>query len=177
MCPDRSLLSAFFDGELDQVWKDRILAHLETCESCRAVVEGYRSLGDTLKAEGDGIRSARMEEIFNVVTSSRGQRARVWSRRITLPAPIALAAAALFMLLGGAFVSIAINTGNRFAPMYEISSSGSHRSYAAGELTPFDDFFLAEEDSDLVISLPELPAYSIAGEPRFLLATEYRRRR
>jgi len=177
MCPDRSLLSAFFDGELDQVWNDRILAHLETGESCRSVVDGYRFLGEALKSEGDGIHSGRMEEIFNAVVSSCGAKERVWNRRITIPAPIALAAAALCMLLGGAFVSIAMNTRSHFAPLYEISSSGSHRSYEAGELTPFDDFSLTEMDTDLVISLPEMPGYSIAGEPRFFLATEYRRRR
>lgn len=34
MCFDDQVLSAYYDGELEGVWKDRVKEHLETCSVC-----------------------------------------------------------------------------------------------------------------------------------------------
>ncbi len=175
MCPDKSLLSAYVDGELDPVWKGKIDAHIRTCSACQAVLNKYGALETLLRTAGEGIRSERMDEVLEAVLSSGRHRQRIWKQSFSIPAPIALAAAALFMILGALFFSIIENGSRASSPFYEISSSGSHGTYTSKNLTPFADLASQEEDSDLVISLPETGGFSVSGEPRFLLATEYRR--
>ena len=43
-CPEevRAELVAYLDGELDEVARARVEAHLEVCEACRAEIEGFR---------------------------------------------------------------------------------------------------------------------------------------
>jgi hypothetical protein len=39
MCPDRQILSVYFDGELPSPWKEQLESHLRSCPGCRAALE------------------------------------------------------------------------------------------------------------------------------------------
>ena len=43
-CPDTNLYSAYVDGEVPSPWKEKLEAHLASCESCRAIERRYRGL-------------------------------------------------------------------------------------------------------------------------------------
>jgi anti-sigma factor RsiW len=49
MCPDRELLSAYFDGEVPSPWRERIARHLESCAACTRTLERYSGLAATLQ--------------------------------------------------------------------------------------------------------------------------------
>jgi hypothetical protein len=44
MCPERRIISLFYDDELPSPWKEKMAAHLESCPECRAVLAGYGNL-------------------------------------------------------------------------------------------------------------------------------------
>ena len=52
-CPDTSLYSAYVDGEVPSPWKEKLEAHLATCESCRAVERRYRALHSAMRQIGE----------------------------------------------------------------------------------------------------------------------------
>ena len=58
MCPDRDLISAYVDGEVPSPWRERLEEHLASCADCAAVVDGYRELGERLRAAPVGIAPA-----------------------------------------------------------------------------------------------------------------------
>jgi hypothetical protein len=87
MCPEEIAAVRLFDGELDPGLERPDSAHLETCESCRSVVDGYRFLGEALSPRETGIHSGRMEEIFNAVVSSCGAKERVGTVVSQFPRP------------------------------------------------------------------------------------------
>ncbi len=38
MCPDKSILSAYFDGEVDSYWSKEIENHLTECKKCSSYI-------------------------------------------------------------------------------------------------------------------------------------------
>jgi anti-sigma factor RsiW len=59
-------LSAWIDGEAEPEESARVEAHLARCETCTAAVEGYRAIGDAMRAGADARVPAR------VVARARG---------------------------------------------------------------------------------------------------------
>ena len=49
MCPDRQLISLYYDGELPSPWKEKMEAHLESCAECRSILAGYKGIGKYLQ--------------------------------------------------------------------------------------------------------------------------------
>ena len=98
MCPERQIISLYHDEELPSPWKEKLEAHFKTCPECRAVLDGYRNLGESMKelsgssagAPGDPDRSSFS---FPREETVRAARERVWSKLVAL-APVALAPAA-----------------------------------------------------------------------------------
>jgi anti-sigma factor RsiW len=108
MCPDRDILSAWMDGELEAPWSRAVEEHLAACAQCRerlAVLERTRAL---LRADPEPDLAAPMERVRqSVLAQGLAQPspvARFWQRKVALPVPLAAAAVLLVMLLAGALV-------------------------------------------------------------------------
>jgi len=122
MCPDRQLLSVYFDGELDSPWKEKMESHLAGCPHCRGILETYRQISlhspvlqpdidiETAALEKAKLRVLRnLEErtslnIPNFAYLPPQSRAgfplrytNIWNRRISIPLPAAAAAAILLI--------------------------------------------------------------------------------
>lgn len=177
MCPDKELLSAYTDGELDKEWDKRISSHLETCGTCRRIVESYRSLHNLILSADVPVSENRMEEIYGQIISKENKPAPFWWGKISLPAPIALAAAALFMFLGGLFYSLAINNRPEQIIVYELSNISSFEREWQSDVFPAISSDYNSNDIDLMFAIPEHSGFAVTGEPRFILATEYKRGR
>jgi len=73
VCPDRQLLSVYFDGELPSPWKEKMEAHIAGCPACGRRLEEYRraSLGK-VAGEGDAEMEAARERVWQKLERRRG---------------------------------------------------------------------------------------------------------
>ncbi|MBO8450711.1 MAG: zf-HC2 domain-containing protein [Spirochaetes bacterium] len=71
-CPDKSLYSAYVDGEVPSPWKEKLEAHLAACETCRAVESRYRNLRSAVQDSGVRLpenQSAFLENSFRSLSA------------------------------------------------------------------------------------------------------------
>ena len=185
MCPDRQILSLYFDGELPSPWKEKMDAHLVSCGKCQSHLAQYHRLKEIL--EGDRIEASG--ELKNRVWDrTMGKPARrfsplrwnkvLWNRSVSLPFPAAVAAATVFIII--AFLAIqgirspetdqefgiAAGIGAEVQGIIPISDMDSVLQYLSAEA--MSDF--------VVIRLPETRSFSSSGEPALLRAADYSRR-
>lgn len=102
MCPEKSVLSAWFDGEVDSKWSLEIENHLKSCDECRNFTQ---ELGDQRML----LQSAPIpdfdESLERVKFRIREKRTvsssiRFWEKKIPLPAAAAAAIIAAFVTFG-----------------------------------------------------------------------------
>lgn len=96
MCPDPSLLSAYYDDEIPDPWKKRLDGHLDGCPACQATLAAFadqtdRLVSDELRFPGDVDRKKKFWERLGY---SRLVRIR-GPRRLNVPWPALAAAAAV----------------------------------------------------------------------------------
>ena len=105
MCPDREILSAWLDGEIDSPWDRALEEHVGSCPDCRARLERLEGVRRSLLESPMPDWRPAMERVRSSLVS-RGlaseKTAPVWRRRVSLPVPLAVAAALLVMVLAGA---------------------------------------------------------------------------
>lgn len=114
-CDVTPILSAYLDGELDDAERARVSAHIETCGSCQATLEDFRSVG--LAAAGYTSASGPFDGRRALATVLARGRTPVWRRRVSVPAaalPVVavLAATGAFMLTR----NVSAPTASRPAP-------------------------------------------------------------
>jgi anti-sigma factor RsiW len=201
MCPDRQIISLYLDGELPSPWKEKMETHLGTCPECRAALDGYRQIGESIKDLPDGTVEAARDRVWKKLTREEpalsgekdgppapplagGRRRRpgekrIWNRTVTLPLPAAVAAAVVIII----FVAL-------FGIRGRAQSAAPESMMAAGiELddkgtVPIQDMhgviqYLSSQGNDdfMVIRLPESRRFSRKGEPALINAADYSRRR
>ena len=150
MCPDNTLLSAFYDGEVSSPWKDQIEEHLLVCEKCRAVVESYREQSRILQSAPEPALSSsfsdlehmiRQRNTVDVSTSFRTEHHR-WP-----VLPMAAAAAAIFAF----FMGFGLAQNNSPVGSYMTSAI----AVSDGWTIPDGDLTVSGEDIDALLSLLE----------------------
>ncbi|MDR1278548.1 MAG: zf-HC2 domain-containing protein [Treponema sp.] len=176
MCPDRQILSVYLDGELPSPWKEKLENHLGSCARCREKLEAYRNMSCLLGKTGNaGPETARERVWLRLQTRAGGAFPRsgnLWRRNVSVPLPVAAAAAIFFIALGALVFRQLFFTG----PAQE-------GAMAAGvdlrNVVPVSDMngiwqYLGSQDTgDIVIlRLPESRNFMSSGEPRILKAAE-----
>lgn len=102
MCPDKSILSAYFDGEVDFQWSGKITKHLETCKNCSDYISELKQQKVLLHSlpEPDFVDSlARVKAVIRERRTVSGST-RFWQKKISLPAAAAAAVLAASVTLG-----------------------------------------------------------------------------
>ena len=192
MCPDRGLLSAYVDGEVPSPWKERLAVHLSECPSCAAQAARFGKLSSDLRRplpfdeEAMAARvaarvAARLGPRLESAPETRPARARptasaggpgLWSRRVALPLPLAVAAALVLVFTAG------LATGF-FKP-----GRPSVQSLAAAEMAPNRAEpasmealirYLESQDAqvNLTIQLPAGKTFDSGGKPLIVKAADY----
>jgi anti-sigma factor RsiW len=97
MCPDRQILSVYFDNELASPWKEKLEKHVSGCPDCGARLEAYKKMRKSLPgAKTPALRAAEdriWEKIAPLEENHRKAAARrFWGASITVPFPLAAAA-------------------------------------------------------------------------------------
>jgi hypothetical protein len=185
MCPNRQILSLYFDGELPSPWNEKMETHLETCAECRKHLEQYRGFPLAMDPIGEGAMEAAKERVWLRLAAPApvkpveykhpsGER-RLWNRSVTLPLP---AAAAIFIII--AFFAIMALKGQGFIWFSEVPPVASAIDMDVHGIAPVSDMsgvlqYLSRQDTSefVIIRLPESRSFSRFGEPALLKAADY----
>jgi hypothetical protein len=199
MCPDKQILSIYYDGELLEVWGKKMEAHLETCPECRARLDAYRKTSGALTGAGSEERQTAAME---------AAKDRVWQKlgggnidhRLVRPGfmphiPVAFTAAAAGAAAAAAIIIVTLliapkqngpggfaAAGNPADGLTNVAVSNEYE-FNIPEIAPVSDMqellrYLESDDSSniIVIKLPERKKFSRYGEPAFINAANYTRR-
>jgi len=173
MCPDKEILSAFIDNELEGEFKKIIQNHVSVCKKCRSEIESLNSLHKLFYDElsFNQIKDAE-EKVWNKIVPAlrtKPQKPYVWQRRIAIPVPVMAAALLIFVSAVISLYSISFS---------KINNSNSEPGFNFSESITFDmeeDFNLFEVDQvfDLDLSLPETTTFIISGAPRLIREVDF----
>ena len=193
MCPDRQMLSLYFDEELPSPWKEKLDSHLEACPACRASLEGYRRLSESLMDTSDQALLAAQDRLWKKLCErefyqgasppkfSREKTRKLLRKSITLPLPVAAAAAVLIFIIFLALIKI---IDGRQAPSQDMMAAINIELDDHGIVPiPIQDMsgvlqYLSSQDGGdfMVIRLPESRRFTRIGEPALINAADYSRR-
>ncbi len=183
MCPDREILSAWLDGEIDAPWDRALEEHVGACADCRGRLERLESVRRTLlEAPVPDWRPA-MERVRSSLVArglARVPSAPVWRRRVTLPLPAAAAAAVLIILLAGALAVSVVRSTFGLVRITRQGTSGTEIRIAA-PVSDLETLLRSLESGngtlDEVIVLPKDVRLVPVGEPFMGTETEISRRK
>ena len=182
MCPDRQILSIYFDGELESPWKEKCENHLENCPSCREQLEVYRITRQKLTGTSINLDQS-LEQAFARVWEKTSftvkpayaakPRHRFWTSSITIPVPVAAAAGLVMVLAMAALIAIRPPekisepqlAGLEMQEMIPVSDMASFFQYLGSEIISPDM---------VIINLPET-TFRSAGEPQMFRAADFSR--
>jgi hypothetical protein len=190
VCPDRQLLSVYFDGELPSPWKEKMESHIAVCPHCAEQLRIYKDINLTAGEEETALVSAKervwqkleQDESSAPQNSSRvfpANRA-VWRRRISIPIPAAAAAVVLMALLSfligvratGTLENSGMGGAMNFASEAEFDMPGL---ISASDMENMMRFFDNSDTGDtIILRLPEFSGFDY-GEPAILTAADYSR--
>ncbi len=158
MCPDKSLLSALYDGELRKEEKNRVEAHLTGCEDCRRIYEGFVSQSGLLKQEVEPEYHVSFENVQRMIRHKKNvDKVRFFPGSLgSFVFPGAVAAAAVIAFLAGGAVSVE----NEGAPSFSSMPLGISRSWSV----PPGDFVVPGNDLDAVLSSIDRQNSSMFGQ-------------
>ncbi|GHV82085.1 hypothetical protein AGMMS49991_06430 [Spirochaetia bacterium] len=197
MCPDRQILSVYFDGELPSPWKEQLESHLHSCPQCRADFEQIRRISAFItgnetagSAALTSVTAAAQERVWQNLANrgkapesgrpdrSPGRRERLWSRSVRIPLPAAVAAAALLIIT---FTLAVFNFTGRSGQEQDSAMAAGMNLDLQGIL-PVSDMngvlqYLGNEDTGdiMIIRLPESKSFMSAGQPTIIKAADYSR--
>ena len=106
-CPDKDLYSAYVDGELQSPWKEKIEAHLASCEKCSVIVDSYKKMSlklsensfPELDLDGSFLKLyAKRQDCLKRMEINKNKPTSWFYKSNKIPVP-ALAAAALFLFV------------------------------------------------------------------------------
>jgi anti-sigma factor RsiW len=183
MCPDREILSAWLDGEIDAPWDRALEEHVGSCPDCRARLERLEAVRRSLlEAPVPDWRPA-MERVRSSLVS-RGfaseKAAPVWRRRVSLPMPLAVAAALLVMVLAGALAVSVIRSSFGVVRITRQGSGGTEIRIAASVSDLESLLRSVDEDAgslEGVITLPKDVQLLPVGQPLMGKEAEFSRRK
>ena len=91
MCPDKSLLSAYYDGEVDDPWKSKLKKHLEQCEECHSQIMEFEQASQFLNNNIKTYSSKRETILYERILQQH-RRSKIipyWERKTVWPIAVA----------------------------------------------------------------------------------------
>jgi hypothetical protein len=186
MCPDKQLLSVYYDGELPSPWKEKMGTHLASCAECRTVVEVYRNLSSLLREDLPPVLANHRVSFLQAQKARALPQAkrksllmrRTITRRVTVPLPFAaIAVAALIFAFASLFLranayrspeAAAVAEGIDFMPeeIYEAGSMNDALRFIESE-----EFFTGPQSGYVIMRLPENKTFYNFGAPQIQYAS------
>lgn len=188
LCPDRQLLSVYFDGELPSPWKEKMESHIAACVQCTGRLKAYQDIrsgpvGQTpatesvVRAAGERVWQ-RLESRSGLAAAGRARINRtLWRRRVSIPIPAAAAALVLFAALT-VFMALRITGTEETSDMILASEA---EVYTPGVIPTADvenvlQYLGGSDNGDIIIlRMPESRSFEKYGEPAIIRAADYSR--
>ncbi len=182
MCPDREILSAWMDGELEAPWSGAVEEHLRGCAECREKLGALERTRELLQSDPEPELAGPMERVRRSVLA-RGLAERpatpFWRRKVAMPVPLAAAAMLLVMLLAGALV-LSLARGSLGLMAISRPPSGGTEIRIAAPVNDLETLLGAIDrqaaSGEDVIKLPKDVVLTTVGEPRMGREDEFVRR-
>ena len=182
MCPDRQILSVFFDDELESPWKEKLESHLEQCASCREGLAEYQHTRQKLNAVSADMEQTMeqsmeqaMERVWQKIDLSVKPKRRFLSGSITIPIPLAAAAGLVMVLAMAALIALRQPATIIVSDPPQLAGMEIQEMIPTSDMAGFFHYLANESANDLVIiRLPETTFMNI-GEPRMLRAADFSR--
>ncbi|MDR0382754.1 MAG: zf-HC2 domain-containing protein [Spirochaetaceae bacterium] len=196
MCPEKQFISVYYDGELPPSWEKKMERHLEDCPECRRRLEIYEKTSVVMGDDEDGyagVMEAAKERVWQNFGNAIA-RGPV-RRRLTPHIPTAVTAAAAGAIAAAAAIAVMLFVSPNQRPDGFAAANASQDGFAnvavsneyelnIPEAEPVSNMqellhYLENDDSSniIIIKLPERKKFSRYGEPAFINAADYARRR
>jgi len=195
LCPDRQLLSVYFDGELPSPWKEKMESHIAVCPQCARRLEAYRRVSrapaeDTFAKEAEAAKERvwrKLEQRTGITAGTasgstawpkivRGEA--VWRRHISVPLPAAVAAAVVLFAALALVITLRITGSTESSGM----TLAAETEFDAPGIIPVSDMedvmqYLSSRDNGeiIILRLPESRNFVNYGEPAIIKAADYSR--
>jgi hypothetical protein len=177
MCPDRQILSVYFDNELVSPWKEKLEEHLNGCPECGARLEAYKKNRELLPGVEKPALNAAKARIWREIAPFAENRRKTaaprgfWGASVTVPFP---AAAAAGIVLVAAFALLLVFRPVNM-PVSQLAGAGSMEVHSISDMSSLLEYLDSDNSADMVIiTLPET-TFTSYGEPRVLRAADYSR--
>ena len=184
MCPERQLLSVYFDGELPTPWKEKMEAHIAGCAQCAHKLDEYRRNSLTPAVDAAAVDAAqdrvwqrlesRMEQPVHRFMPAAARGGELWRRRVSIPLP---AAAAALLVIAAALLWFVRSPGKAQTPIMSIASETDFDMPGIIPVSNMEDVlqYLGAGDAGemLILRLPESRNFANYGEPAIIRAADY----
>jgi anti-sigma factor RsiW len=213
MCPDPKLISIYIDGELPSPWKEKMTSHLAECPICREKLESFKSVqvlfaknthqertfversskehsSEYVHTEQEFMEAAK-EKVWKKLqlTKRPVQRLRnynVWQRKVSIPWP--MAAAAAILLIFGTALWIGRGSSNNNSGYANLPVLPERSGFAinveesipnvitASDLNSVIQSLGGDRTEIIILQLPESSNFFSSGEPAMIRAADFVRR-
>ena len=180
MCYDGLTLSAYVDGELDEIESSAIGDHLKSCNKCRKRTNRFEALHQQLEVSKQSENSFITDAIWTRIihSTAAGRDLGFWHRGFNISPSFLFGLSFLFLsVIGLTFIlnrnksidfNIADNTNTVFPsdkfPL-DISTDSIENVLSY--------FNIHDETMEVSIQLPDPSNFTIHGEPQFLKKVDY----
>lgn len=181
MCPDKKILSAYADNEIERKFAIIIEQHIDSCPKCAKKIEKIKSLRSTLLKEDiseneidlakDRVWAkiqAAIDKPNRVSLEPYKAKQNIWDTTVAIPFP-SLVAAASFV---GIFIVVAVLNFYSFAgSRYNTSIYNPGISFSGNDAVEIN--LDTEDIVNLELTLPEPTVFTINGDPLFIKEVDY----
>ena len=177
MCPDRELISAWYDGETDGRWMSEIKRHVDECNDCAAELDRFRRLSSSVQSVAVPGEQQIKERLYASIERKKHvvYPEPFWQKHFEISFPMLVGAAAVvFMLFTALLVGIL-----RFGSAPEVVEEIKAEPEVAMQVISLEEAaaFILSDDSgfDVLITIPSSDALSLSGEPQLIREADYKR--
>lgn len=177
MCPDKELISAFYDNETGDKWSSNIKSHIESCGDCSAEQEKLKKisvlLSHTIVPDEDIIK----QRVYSAIERRRNviYPWTFWKKNIEVSLPAVVGAAALITILFAAFV-VGMKQVSAPVVVEEIREAPANVSLQVISMEDAAAYILSDDSGfDLLITIPASEAWAVTGEPQLIREADYKR--
>ncbi len=182
MCFDDTILSAYFDDELEETWKKKVEEHLSSCPLCSAKVASFRNVRTILHTYKTPDYTFQKEVVLERIHHSISSEKELgfWYRKIYL-SKTAVAVAAVSLVLVGLslfFFSTRRTGPAAVAEVVPVITSSKTDVLTADSMNSVIRYLNSQDKTvEITIDLPLGHTFQYLGEPQFLKEADYVRGR
>ena len=181
MCPDKQTLSAYFDNELEKPFNELVAAHIDDCDSCSGEVDAIESVSNYLHSEPEPDFEASKARVREKLETNvpEAPTPNFWSKRISVPVPMAMAGMVLFFLLvGGIFVVSNLANGYNNDVSAIAAEESRQTEVLMTDLEMVTRYMESQNDIiEVTMQLPEESRFYFSGEPRLIREQDFKNSR